>query len=174
MVISLLAATLALTGGVTALTSAIGRDRRRKSLNASIVELQKNLGTTRTMVQQLAEEKAELGESLKAANDAANRWKSDLDEAYVHLRRLEAMHAHYTKLMVELRDLRDQNAQMRHVLADVAASGIPVAEIPRVTGRHTSVSLSEENQRLQAEIDRLTARGVLRPTTAPKGGDSKP
>jgi len=168
MLISMLAASLAAAGGVAALTVAVGRGGRSEVLNTSIGELQKDLRTSRTMARQLVGEKTELARSLTIANATAEEIKRDLDETHVQLRRLQTMHEHYNRL---LKDMRDQNEGLHNEFAKIAARGIPVAEIPRFTGRD---ALMKENQWLRDEITRHPTRSAPVPTTGPKGVDGKP
>jgi chromosome segregation ATPase len=168
IIVSVLAAILAGAGGVAAIISASGRGKRTESLNASIVELRKDLNTAQVMQQELTQEKAALNTAIRTAMETAKGLESDCEEARVHMERQSTMYGNYISLLAE------ENQHMRNILAIVAARGIPVAVIPEVTAHSRLELLRERNLRLKAEIDKLKARGVLLPTTAPKGIEIEP
>jgi len=94
MVFSLLAATLAAIGGITALVTTNGQDDEIESLSTTLADLQKDLKAALVRVRQLTQEKAELSGSLKEVNEKIRRLKRDLDNASVEIRRLHGTSRH--------------------------------------------------------------------------------
>jgi peptidoglycan hydrolase CwlO-like protein len=90
IIFSLLAATLAAIGGVTALVTTNGQDKEIESLSTTLADLQEDLKTALAMVQQLTQEKVELSRSLKDANERIWRLKRDFEKAADDILRLEA------------------------------------------------------------------------------------
>jgi chromosome segregation ATPase len=92
MILLLLAATLAAAGGITALITTAGLDRKVESLSTTLAELQKDLRAAQAKVRKLSEEKAELNSSLDSVNKHIRQLKGRFDTMSVEIRRLDTVH----------------------------------------------------------------------------------